>query len=267
MIKEGDEAVALFDGSLNGDSFDVERDIGRICAEVLGRPARKIKMDKSFLAHGGDSLLAIKLMARCDQAGYAVTIHDILQSPTIRRLCQAAKPKESHAKPRPTTKGDTNANKQLELASIPLTEMQELYVLACATQTRLIRLEPAIPKDEVLSAFAVLGSRHTLLQMELLMAAGGRYEMRSAAEGRLSFNCETRKLGPNFEESDIIALMDSTSEWLDSDPQSALFSAKVFVEESTSVARYVALITSRAILDATSLEISQPREPNLPARI
>ena len=44
--------------SLNGhlDQEAVEQDIREICAEVLGRPLEKVKMKRSFLAQGGDSL-------------------------------------------------------------------------------------------------------------------------------------------------------------------------------------------------------------------
>lgn len=63
-----------------------------MCAATLGRPAAKVKMHRSFVAQGGDSLLAIKLMARCRDAGYDVTIHDILQAKSITELCGCLAP-------------------------------------------------------------------------------------------------------------------------------------------------------------------------------
>jgi len=69
----------------------VEHDIRRICAEVVGRPVEKIKMHRSFLAQGGDSLLGIKLGVRCQEAGYSLTIQDMLQTSSLTQLCQRAK--------------------------------------------------------------------------------------------------------------------------------------------------------------------------------
>ena len=63
-----------------------------ICAAILGRPAAKVKMHRSFVAQGGDSLLAIKLMARCRDAGYDVAIHDILQAKSITELHRCLAP-------------------------------------------------------------------------------------------------------------------------------------------------------------------------------
>ena len=70
----------------------VEEDIQRLCAEVLKRPVGKVKLHRSFVALGGDSLLAVKLMARCRAAGYNVKIHDVLQATSIRELCESVEP-------------------------------------------------------------------------------------------------------------------------------------------------------------------------------
>ncbi len=67
----------------------VQKDVQRLCAEVLKRPVGKVKLHRSFVALGGDSLLAVKLMARCRAAGYSVQIHDVLQATSISELCES----------------------------------------------------------------------------------------------------------------------------------------------------------------------------------
>ncbi|KAK3904812.1 hypothetical protein C8A05DRAFT_31387 [Staphylotrichum tortipilum] len=67
----------------------VQEDVQRLCAEVLKRPVSKVKLHRSFVALGGDSLLAVKLMARCRAAGYNVQIRDVLQATSIRELCES----------------------------------------------------------------------------------------------------------------------------------------------------------------------------------
>ncbi|KAL4941951.1 hypothetical protein BDV06DRAFT_222648 [Aspergillus oleicola] len=72
--------------------MNLEEVIIPLCAEVLCRPCTKLRLNKSFAAHGGDSLLAIKLVSRCREEGYDLDIRDILQASTIRRLCDSATP-------------------------------------------------------------------------------------------------------------------------------------------------------------------------------
>ena len=57
-------------------------------ANTLGKAEAKVKMHRSFLAQGGDSLLAIKLMSRCREEGYDVAIRDILQAKSVTELCR-----------------------------------------------------------------------------------------------------------------------------------------------------------------------------------
>ncbi|KAK3292804.1 uncharacterized protein B0H64DRAFT_425642 [Chaetomium fimeti] len=70
----------------------IEEHIHKLCAEVLSRPVARIKLARSFVAQGGDSLLAIKLMARCQDSGYIINIQDLLQATSIREFCQHVKP-------------------------------------------------------------------------------------------------------------------------------------------------------------------------------
>lgn len=71
----------------NQDQEKMEATMKEIVANTLGRAEAKVKMHRSFLAQGGDSLLAIKLMSQCREQGYDVSIRDILQSKSVRELC------------------------------------------------------------------------------------------------------------------------------------------------------------------------------------
>lgn len=74
---------------MNGNPTDtLEANMKAIVASALGKPEAKVKMHRSFLAQGGDSLLAIKLMSRCREEGYDVAIRDILQAKSVTELCR-----------------------------------------------------------------------------------------------------------------------------------------------------------------------------------
>lgn len=66
-----------------------------ICAEVLLRPIARMKMGKSFVAQGGDSLLAIKLMSRCREAGYDISIAEILRATSLEELSRSVESQKS----------------------------------------------------------------------------------------------------------------------------------------------------------------------------
>lgn len=59
-----------------------------ICSQVLHRPLAHLELDRSFLAHGGDSLIAIQLITRARKAGLSVTLQELLQSESLRTLCE-----------------------------------------------------------------------------------------------------------------------------------------------------------------------------------
>ncbi|KAH6613528.1 hypothetical protein B0J18DRAFT_469876 [Chaetomium sp. MPI-SDFR-AT-0129] len=79
-VAEAPQAVS------NGPS--VQDDLQRLCAEVLKRPVGRVKPHRSFVALGGDSLLAVKLMGRCRAAGYAIQVRDVLQAASLAELCK-----------------------------------------------------------------------------------------------------------------------------------------------------------------------------------
>ena len=55
-------------------------------ASALNLAPEELQLDRSFLAQGGDSLLAIQFMARCHAEGVQVDITDILQHDTLSQL-------------------------------------------------------------------------------------------------------------------------------------------------------------------------------------
>lgn len=139
-----------------------EQFISAICAKMLRRPVGKLRMGKSFVAHGGDSLLAIQLAARCNEEGFILSIHDILEATSIRQLCEAAQVCGSESEPEsnidPVTENDTagssdSDDQQLDSGILeriqadytgqqiqeffPCTSMQETFLIAQALDPHL----------------------------------------------------------------------------------------------------------------------------------
>jgi len=69
----------------------VEAFVHGIYAEILQKDSAHLDDDKSFLSLGGDSLLAVFVAARCQDAGYKINVVDVFQAGSVselsRRIC------------------------------------------------------------------------------------------------------------------------------------------------------------------------------------
>ncbi|MEH1125248.1 amino acid adenylation domain-containing protein [Micromonospora sp. CPCC 206061] len=82
-----------------------------LCAELLDVP--RLGIDDDFFALGGDSILAVQLLARARKAGIALSLRDVFQRRTVAALAAAA-----GTVSRPAVMGDLAGD-------LPLTPLQE----------------------------------------------------------------------------------------------------------------------------------------------
>lgn len=73
-------------------SEDVKSQLKSILADVLRIELDDLDQERSFLALGGDSLLAIKVMARCKAKDIPLNIADMIDAKSIAELCQRVRP-------------------------------------------------------------------------------------------------------------------------------------------------------------------------------
>ncbi|KAF4539218.1 Nonribosomal peptide synthase protein [Lasiodiplodia theobromae] len=66
----------------------MEQRMRELWASVLNVSATQIGADDGFFAHGGDSILAIKLVAACRAQGLTLSVADVLRSTSLAGLCQ-----------------------------------------------------------------------------------------------------------------------------------------------------------------------------------
>ncbi|OJJ07364.1 hypothetical protein ASPVEDRAFT_65770 [Aspergillus versicolor CBS 583.65] len=64
----------------------IEKTLHTLLMEVLGLEAKSFGIDDSFLAIGGDSLTAMKLVTRCRAAQVNITVQDVFNHKTVRNL-------------------------------------------------------------------------------------------------------------------------------------------------------------------------------------
>lgn len=156
-------------------STGVERGIAAVWAEVLGVPVDSVGLDDDFLAAGGNSLSATRLLARlAAEFGTAPALAEFYAAPVLRELavrCAGARPP---ARPGPVGEAPSEPVGPV----VPLTDQQrQLWLLhrldeGGAAYNLSARLTlPDAPDEEALSgALADLVARHEVL--------GARCELR-----------------------------------------------------------------------------------------
>jgi amino acid adenylation domain-containing protein/non-ribosomal peptide synthase protein (TIGR01720 family) len=85
-------ATAMDIEKLDGSEIpatDMEEKIQKILSHVLNMPI--IRLNKSFMSLGGDSITAMQMRTKCRAEGISVSIQDILRSKTISQIALAAK--------------------------------------------------------------------------------------------------------------------------------------------------------------------------------
>ncbi|KAL6863367.1 NRPS [Amphichorda felina] len=261
-------------GKCDGDA--VQEEIRGICAKVLGRSIARVKANKSFLSQGGDSLLAIKLMVLCREAGYGITIKDILQSANIADLCLCAERCEAPSTPAHSDAANSNGNgasgngtngnhtngngvsgngangNGVVEASLktPLNATQRLHLSSRATRVKIFRFGRPIETTEIFDALRELCNRHPILSAKHSHAAENDHELRLETEERQSPILETCELEQALEVSQA-ELTEATGTLVERIPDLA-FGAMAFTRRGTPAAYHLGIAASRAIMDAPS---------------
>ncbi|KAH8695213.1 hypothetical protein BGW36DRAFT_429095 [Talaromyces proteolyticus] len=149
---------------------EAERTLRDVFSRALKTSAHNLPLDKSFIALGGDSLAAMRVVSECKRAGYAIDIRDLLTSKGITELA-----------------GRVEHSKQSE-TSFPLSMAQQLC-LGCfysgdedeedkmqanhCTQSLLLRLDNAVSTAQVKAALGTIVNRHAMLRARFFEANDG----------------------------------------------------------------------------------------------
>lgn len=70
------------------DRAVVEHGIKRICAKALNIEVDELDMEKTFLSNGGDSIMAVRVMALSREIGLPIDVADVLRAESISKLLE-----------------------------------------------------------------------------------------------------------------------------------------------------------------------------------
>ncbi|MER5793880.1 non-ribosomal peptide synthase/polyketide synthase [Streptomyces sp. NPDC001980] len=143
---------------------DTERVLRDLFADALGLPAEAIGTDDDFFAFGGDSIVAMQLVARARSDGLRVTPRQVLQHRTVAALAAVAVP--LGADDRQTAHDDGTG-------TVPLTPIMRALLdrggpIAAYHQAALLRTPADLTESGLLAVLGALAARHDMLRARLV---------------------------------------------------------------------------------------------------
>lgn len=168
---------------------DVEKLLQQIWMAVLNLSAQEVSVNKAFTRLGGDSISAMQVVAQCRQHNISITVADILQSGTIRKLASHCKSISRHSVPDDDEGVDEEGSEPFDLSPI-----QQLFFDAYPTglnhfnQTFVLELGSLVPGARFFAAVKDLVDRHAILRNRFHRpAAGAAWKQSIAPQGPSSF--------------------------------------------------------------------------------
>ncbi|MER7644101.1 non-ribosomal peptide synthase/polyketide synthase [Streptomyces sp. NPDC126522] len=143
---------------------DTERTLRDLFADALGLPAEAIGTDDDFFTFGGDSIVAMQLVARARAAGLRVTPRQVFQHRTVAALAAVAVPlgtDERHAVHDDGT------------GTVPLTPIMRGLLerggpVAAYHQAALVQTPADLTEPGLLTVLTALAARHDMLRAQLV---------------------------------------------------------------------------------------------------
>jgi bacitracin synthase 3 len=138
---------------------EIEQKLMQVWSDVLGLPQEQISTNASFFELGGDSIKSIQLVSRIRKSGYSISVQDIFNHTTIKRISAVLKPLEISI-----------AQEAVE-GPVQLSPVQEWFFskrLSSAhhyNQSVMLYFREGISLDDVLSIFSRLQDHHDALRM------------------------------------------------------------------------------------------------------
>lgn len=166
-----------------------EEVLQQIWMSVLNLSAEETSVNKAFTRIGGDSISAMQVVAQCRQHNIVVTVGDILQSGTIRKLALRCKSLCRHA----TWDNDDNVDEE-NTEHFDLSPIQQMFFDAYPmglnhfNQSFLLELGTFVPPENFFAAIQDLIDRHAILRARFHSPTDGTtWKQSLAPKGPSSF--------------------------------------------------------------------------------
>lgn len=160
-----------------------------ICRSILGlERSNELSVSSSFIALGGDSIAAMKLVASCSRVGWRVTVKEIIQSKSLidlstkmERLSTVARPLQAN----PSTPGEKTLTVLQKDMIRSLQQSGDSYRLQTRWEFKSGNAEP-LDVDRFAKAWRVVMAHHPTFLCSLEHTADGKIQLASGTPDTIS---------------------------------------------------------------------------------
>ncbi|KXG45667.1 AMP-dependent synthetase/ligase [Penicillium griseofulvum] len=178
--------------------------VRQIFAQVLNISLQKVNVDRSFVSLGGDSITGMAVISRARKQGLVLTLHDILQSRSVKELAQTA-----------SSKAPVSQREEKSGEGFALSPVQKLYFQssdyfkgdARFNQSMTVRIARRCEGEVLKRALKAVISQHAMFRARFSKSSDGTWQQKTTAEVDESFQFrvhsvkDTRDMVPKVAES------------------------------------------------------------------
>ncbi|MEU6816714.1 non-ribosomal peptide synthase/polyketide synthase [Streptomyces sp. NPDC046860] len=159
---------------------DTERTLRDLFAETLALPAEGVGADDDFFALGGDSIIAMQLVARARSGGVRITPRQVFRHRTVAALAAVAVPLDP---------GQRHLTHDDGTGTVPLTPIMRALVerggpIAAYHQAALLRTPADLTEPGLHAVLDALARRHDMLRARLVRTPGPALQVPPATDTR-----------------------------------------------------------------------------------
>ncbi|KAF3490821.1 nonribosomal peptide synthase [Arthroderma uncinatum] len=175
----------------------------QIWASVLNLDVKDVKLNKSFMSLGGDSITAMAVMSRCRKENIELSLHDVLRSKSVVHLANCV----GHKMSGPQKEETVNEN-------FDLSPIQQLYFQSSRAhnaysrfnQSFTLRITKATDSRTVKLAIEAIVDKHSMLRARFEMNTSYRYRVHeNARKYAIPDIIEDAQMCLNIEQGPILA--------------------------------------------------------------
>ena len=235
------------DEQQESEATPLESQIREVYAAILNLPIAQIRLSRSFLSLGGDSITAMQVMSRCRAAGIAITVKDLLRSRSISEvaLCAGLAGESIHSK-------EESFDFHFDLSPI-----QRMYfdlapdsnddtIDTHFNQSFFLRLTRTVSETDLKVAIETVVSQHSMLRARFDLNPHGKWVQRVLADVAGAFYFAAHNVGT---EQDAAPIMAATQASLNI-RKGPVFAVNLF--QTTDEGQLLLLVAHHLIVDLVS---------------
>ena len=155
-----------------------------IWASVFGVPVDQIDQNESFMSQGGDSLIAMSLVARCRRIGITLSLQEILQSQSLMQIASMVDARHTSANADKPKVLEEKVDQLFELSPI-----QQLYFQVAGpssdhtremrfNQSQLLRIKRKTEGKTLQNAIEAIVQQHSMFRARFVRSKDGSWKQR-----------------------------------------------------------------------------------------